>query len=679
MSDMETSSLPELLDIQETTQVRRRRRRRRSARSRWFRRIRRLLGLYNWRIVLLVIISVIAVFTMSGVLLSVNARDKVNDSWHTLDRVWYGLSNKPATELTLSDFDRLQRAVNDLNQSLNSARRQTLFLRPLTFAKVDLETSLDTLDAAQELSLAASDILVGMQPAVFFLTAGEQEESVVTQISSGERVVELLSRGRGRFLSAEQRLASAKTILDGLTLDNISPDLIVTIDGLGAYYDQLKDINQMLLNSPELLTVALGLTDTQTYLVLAQNSDELRPSGGYVSTYGWLTIRNGRIVGYDYYPSTATSPNPPPLNMSSELDIPSWWIRYDPPIYAAWDSSWYADFPSTAAMSAWYYDNGDNPQSPVDGVIAIDLVGFEYLMQGLGSVVVEDYGVTVSGANFREKIYEIRADHNDDIDHKRFLASLYRQILQDWQSADPDLMLDLRGAALRALQEKHIMIYLANRDVNAALDVLGWSGAQEPARQNDYLMVADANLGNKANRSVIRQLTYDVEIQLDGSLNSRVAVAYDYSARVAENDPAVGPQHGSIDYNSLTQVFVPANSTLTGTNNLQFEPTVAPTVSHTIFISRIGIDYNHSERYQYLYKTPPLVEDLGSYRRYRLVLEKQPGMMGELVNVQVTLPQGAQTISTSPAAAASYVLEQPILEFRIELITDEEIEIIFTQ
>jgi hypothetical protein len=174
-------------------------------------------------------------------------------------------------------------------------------------------------------------------------------------------------------------------------------------------------------------------------------------------------------------------------------------------------------------------------------------------------------------------------------------------------------------------------------------------------------------------------LTYDVEIQPDGSVNSRVAIAYDYSARVAENDPAVGPQHGSIDYNSLTQVFVPAASTLTGTNNLQFEPTVAPTNTHTVFISRIGIDYNSSERFQYRYRTPPLVEDLGSYQRYRLVLEKQPGMLGEFVNVQVTLPKGAQTISTSPAAAASYVLEQPILEFRIELITDEEIEIIFTQ
>jgi hypothetical protein len=678
MSEMQTSSLPDLLEGQENKGVRRRRRRR-SSRPRWFRHLQRRIKHYNWRIILLMIVSVISVIAMSGLLLSVSARDKVNGSWKSLDRVWVSLGNKPGTELTLADFERLQRAVNDLNSNLGAARRQTFFLRPLTFTSADLDVSLQMLDAAQQLTLASNNILTGMKPAIFFLTQGEQEESVATQISSGERIVELLGLGRGRFLTATHQLDQAEAIINGLSLENVSPDLVVTIDGLSKYHDQLQNIDQMLLDSPQFLTAALGLNDTQTYLVLAQNSDELRPSGGYISTYGWMAVRNGRIVNYDYYPSTATSPHPPSLDLANEVDVPSWWRSVSSSIYAAWDGSWYADFPSTAAMSAWYYDNGDNPESPVRGVIAIDLVGFEYILRGLGSVTVEDYGVTVSAENFRDKIYEIRASHEEDLGHKRFLAALYRQILKDWQSADQTAMIDLRGSVLQALQEKHIMIYFTDQNLNTALDVLGWSGAQKSGLQNDYLMVADANLGNKANRSVIRQLTYDVEIQPDGSLNSRLAVAYDYSARVAENDPAVRPENGPLDYNSLLQVFTPADSSLTGTNNLQFQPTVAPTDTHTIFVSRIGIAYNQSERFQYSYTTPALIEQIGSYQRYKLVLQKQPGMLGEFVNVQVTLPEGAQVVSTSPAAAASYKLENRILEFRIELVKDEEIEIIFTR
>ena len=678
MPEVESPSLPDLFESQELTQIQRRKRRRRhGSHNRWLRHLRRRIGRYNWRVLLLAGLGIIAAIGMSGVLLAVSARDKVYDSWERLDRTWYALSDKPGTELTLNDFERLERGVNDFSASLSSARRQMIVLRPLAFASGEFSASWQALEAAQHLSLAANNMLVGIKPAIFFLTEGGQEESVVAQISSGERVVELLGLGRRRFMTAGQELDLAQSIITDLSHESVSPDLIITIDSLSKFLDQLQDINQTLLDSPTLLTAALGLEDDQTYLVLSQNSDELRPSGGYISTYGWITVRNGRVVDYDYYPSTATSPNPPPVEMSSEVPVPEWWIPYEPAVYAAWDGSWYADFPSTAAMSAWYYDQGDNPQSPVDGVIAIDLAGFEYLLKGLGGITVEQYGVDVSGENFREKIYEIRADHSDDINHKQFLAALYRQIFQDWQSVDSMTAIDMRGAALQALQEKHIMIYFTNQELNRAMDVLGWLGAQEPGTANDYLMVVDANLGNKANRSVNRQLTYDVEIQPDRSLKSRLAIGYDYSARVAENDPAVGPQHGSINYNSLIQVMVPAGATLTGTNEIMVEPTVVLTDEHTIFVSNLTLDYNESRRFQYSYTAPALVENAGAYWRYKLVIQKQPGMLGEFVNVQVTLPEGAEVISVTPAAAASYSLEKPIVEFRIELISDEEIEIIF--
>src|SRR5690606_32900820 len=178
-------------------------------------------------------------------------------------------------------------------------------------------------------------------------------------------------------LNADEHLRSAEAIVADLRLDNISPDLLVAVDGLIDHQRQVRDYNNLLLESPELLTVALGLDVPQSYLVLAANSDELRPSGGYISTYGWMTVRNGRIAAFDYRATTASSPNPPPAEMAEAIQMPPWWIQYARPIYAAWDSSWHADFPTTAAMAAWYYDNGGNPASPVNGVIGIDLVGFE--------------------------------------------------------------------------------------------------------------------------------------------------------------------------------------------------------------------------------------------------------------------------------------------------------------
>lgn len=677
MPDLESPTLPNLLDAPEEIFREKRRRRRRSKR-RWYRRLLRRFGRYNWRVLLLMAITIPAAIAMGVLILSINARTQVQNSWESLDRIWTTVSRKSGADLTLADFEHLQTGVRDLSASLSGARRQTLFLRPFTFLSGDLQTSFNMLDAAQELTLAADNLLTGLQPALFFLTQGEEKERVAAQFSSGERVVELLSLGRGRFTRAGQHLDAARAIIDRLDPTKVSPGLLATVDGLESTYKLLTDIDRVLLDSPELLTAALGLNETQTYLILAQNNDELRPAGGYISTYGWMTVRNGRVLDYDYRATTPNSPNPPPLALSSQVQIPAWWIPYQQPIYAAWDSSWSPDFPTTARMAAWFYDNGGNPQSPVDGVIGIDLVAFEYILSELGSIYVPDYDVTVDSANFRKTVYTIRAASEGE--HKEFVAAVYRQIFDDWQRVDQEKSIEIRGAMLKALLEKHIMLYFTTNDkLNEAVRVLGWLGDQKPAQDHDYLLVADANLGNKANRSVLRQLTYDVTIQDDGSLSSRLAVAYDYSARVAENDPAVAPAHGDLDYRSLVQVFVPVQSTLSEATNLPAEPVVVLSETHTAFVARASVDYNHSERYQFRYSTPPLVTQEGPYYRYKLLVQKQPGTLTEPLNVQITLPAGARTVYTDPQAAASYSLDQPVLEFRLTLTSDQTIEVVYVR
>ncbi len=649
--------------------------------SRFSRRVRRFLGHINWFIVVTLVVGVSAVIMMSLLVVTADATNRVWSSWSNLSRALSSVSNKPGTELKFTDFERLKASVYDMVDSLGNAQGKTNFLRPFAASNADLAAGLGALDAAHELTLAASDILNGLQPTLFFLAGGDEDETVMTQVSSGERLVELLRLGQGRFLSAGEHLDNVYAKIKSLDLGNVSPDLLLVVEDLITYHDQLRAISDIVTDAPDLLTVGLGLDETQSYLVLSQNSDELRPSGGYISTYGWMNVHNARIEGYDYSPTTDTSPNPPDTAPADQVPIPEWWIPYGNPIAAAWDGSWYADFPSTAKMAAWYYDSGGNPQSPVDGVIGIDLVGFEYIIEALGSVTVPGYDEVVTRDNFREVVYKIRAEGEGDRPHKRFLVDLYRQVLADWRNLkDSERGTALLGATLRALQEKHIMLYFTNEQLNEAVSTLGWSGAQIPAVAHDYLMVADANLGNKSNRSIVRQLTYDVEITSDGALRSRATVAYDYRADLAENDPAVQPAHYRYqDYYNLMQVFTPAGSALTGTDNLGFEPYIVADATRTIFIVQTEVKYNTGERFQFSYTTPTRVEELGAYRRYRLLLQKQPGMIAEAVSVQVRLPASARVIDAAPELAASYNLDQPILEFRIDLVADQWIEVIYAE
>lgn len=651
---------------------------RRRHRSKRMRQFQRWFGFVRWRIILLVIVVALVIVGAGGLVLVTNAFNRLEQSQNGLNRVLDSLNNKPADQWTFADFERLQSSVQDLLGSLEQAESRTFFLRPVKQVDGDLEATFGAIDTAQEVSLGVDTMLTGLQPTLFFLTEG-QEDAGVTQISSGERVIELLELGRSNFLTANQHFDSARTMLDSFEKAKISPDLLLILEEIDRYQQQAKDINSVLLNAPDLLRTALGMNGTQTYLILSQNNDEIRPSGGYISTYGWMTIRNSRVVEFDYRPTTISTPNPPPANLADTLQVPAWWIHYqDCPVCLAWDGSWYADFPSTAALAAWYYDNGNNPEAPVDGVIALDIDGLQLMLEGLGTVDVPGFEEEVDSANFREVIYDIRATEAGEA-HKQFLAALYREVLAAWQSTDPSRKSDVLGAQLRALREKHMMLYFTDDNLNQALDILGWSGQQNDPAGHDYLMIADANVGaSKSNRSIIRDTTYDVEILADGTLNSRATINYNFSDAVASADPAVRPEnYRVIDYFNQMQVFVPLGSQLGNTANTTGTVVQDQTDHHSIFTALIWVDYDSSQRVQYAYTTPMLVEQFGDYYRYRLLIQKQPGMQTERVSVQVRLPRGASTVDVIPDPLQAYTLEQPILEFRLDLERDKWIEIIY--
>jgi hypothetical protein len=645
---------------------------------RWLRKLRKQIRRFPFRRLALVILGIVAVFIVVGVALASDAQTRVTTAMTSLERVLNSIRTKPGTELTLADFDRLQASVTDLSRTLANADRQTFFLRPLTRLSADAQVQLSLLDIGRDLVSAGQDMLTGLQPTLFFLVGGQREDTVVSQISSGERVVELLSLGRGRFLSAVDHLQRAESELAALDFNALTPEALLTLQQLQQTHTELVSISTLLLSAPDLLTTALGLGDEQTYLILAQNSDELRPSGGYLSSYGWMVMRNGRIVNYDYSATTTTSPNPP-SNVEMPFEIPDWWLRFRQPIYAAWDGSWSPDFPTTAEMAMWYYNTGNNPHAPVTGVISIDITGFQTLLAALGDIKVPEFDVTVNSDNFRNVIYEIRAEDEGDLAHKQFLADLYRRIFEEWQSVDEvEVNSALLGALLQGLQEEHIMLYFSDPVLNESVERLGWSGSQGSGAETDYLMAVDANLGNKSNHSVIRQLTYDAEIDAAGTVTSRITVAYDYPASLADNDPAVDPEHhGPLDYRTLLQVITPARTESVQSTDDEQVFRVVNQPEHTLVTTLLTVPYDQAARIQYAYEIPQLVESFGPYQRYRLRIDKQPGTLNEAVSVQLALPPGASTVSIDPAPAASYDIDRPILEFRLETTRDQWIEVIY--
>lgn len=650
-----------------------RRRRRRSRHRKWYSKIKRYVQL---RVVFAVFASTFVVVTLILAVMIVDANSKLNTSWQGMDRILQSIEDRQGTDLTLNDFNRIRLGVNDLGNQINTTRNRIGLMGPLINLNSDWQASLELLDISRLLTSSTQDMLDGIEPSVNFLVQGDDDEAIASQISSGERIVELLDIGQGRFIQASQSLSEAEAKLKNINLSNISPDILLNLNQIQRFHQQLTSINSVLISSPDILSQFLGIDEEVTYLILAQNNDEIRPSGGYISTYGWLTIRNGRVIDYDYSPTTATSPRPPDESFLDTFEIPDWWISYQNPIYAAWDGSWYADFPSTAEMAMNYYNEGRNPNYPVEGVIAIDITGFELILSALDEVTVADYNRTINEENFREAVYDIRTYGENE--HKRFLTSVYRSIFEDWQSVEQDSSSSLLSVLLEALTQRHIMIYSPDEEAQHVIDMLGWSGAQIVPETDDYILVADANLGNKSNDSVIRSMTYDVEIMSDQSRMSNLRVRYDYFESIAEEDPAIDPLfHGPRDYRSSTQIYLPNDVTILETDNLN-QSEVIQQSDYTLVSTSVYVDYDTSERFQLSYETASQETRVGDFYSYRLLIQKQPGSQVQDINLQITLPAGSEVIDITPDADASYELEQPILDFRLQLVSDQWIEVIYS-
>ncbi len=668
-----------------TTPEPRRRVRRRKRKGGLLRRILKRLGLRQ-RVngVLIGVISAVVVAVVGYSVLVVDSLSRVNTSITNLERILSSLQQgQTGAEISMGDFQRLRLGVREVDESLVTSQQRLALIRPFQNAHPNIDITLRSLDIARELTAASRAMLNGAEPAVNYLLAGNDSEEGGAQLSSGDRLVELLEIGSGPFNRAQTTLNNAAALITELNVENAPLDLLRTTERIISFYDQVNSINGVFLNASELLNTVLGLNGNKTYLVLAVNSDELRPSGGFLSTWGWLKVRSGRIVEFDYSASLINNPIPPAAEMAPTFPIPNWWIQFRSPIYAAWDGSWYADFPSTAEMAMWYYNNGGNINAPVDGVLSIDIYAFEYVLQVLESVRLPDYpGVTVTSENFRELVYDIRAFGLGQEPHKQFVAALYAQIMQEWQNAsrDPAKNTGILNALLRAVQEKHMMVYLAGGELNTAIDLLGWSGnqVQQQTEGGDYLMVVDSNMTNKSSRSIQRSYIYDVTLRDDLTLEKRLTLNYELPASIAEQDPAVDPEfHGPADYTSMVQVYAPEDSTL-----IEFSRDINfpnEHISNNLWLISTAFvtPFDNSRRVQFEYSTANGYSRSGNFGRYRLEIQKQPGTNADPVTVQITLPVNTRIAESSPPFNASFDIDRPVVEYALQLLTDQRIDLIF--
>ena len=239
---------------------------------------------------------------------------------------------------------------------------------------------------------------------------------------------------------------------------------------------------------------ALGSPTPRRYLLLAQKSDELRPTGGFIGNVAFVTVANGELRDLTYLrsylvedPTRPRVPAPPPFRRYQGMR--DWNLR---------DANWHPDFRTSADEIQRFL--ALNNVEPVDGVLAFDQQALGILLAAIGPVEVPGHEVRVTTANaytVLEHFAHSTGDRRAWFSERPFYAALTSALLDSIARrlrSDPGTVM---GAVQAMVAEKHLLAAFEEPDMQRLVEQIG-AGGRLPAATDDLVYIVDAQVDHGA-------------------------------------------------------------------------------------------------------------------------------------------------------------------------------------
>ena len=346
-------------------------------------------------------------------------------------------------------------------------------------------------------------------------------ENIKQGSSSGETVsyLELFQNNSTKLKEISVLLEEAQDFLADVKLDDIPKENRSEFMRAKSQLPILNSALAKFLDQERILVDILGGNGPRKYLFLFQNNQEMRATGGFIGSYGLLDIFNGRVR--NFFIDGIFNPD----GQLREKVVPPLPIQK---ISAAWslhDSNWFPDFPVSAEKASFFYEKTGGPT--VDGIITMTPTVMQKLLEITGPIEMPEYGVSVDEHNFIEKIqYEVEIDYDKELNQpKKILSDLAPKVLDKvFNSQNFADFSKTANVFLASLNQKQILIYSKNWEIEKVLSENGWSG-EILDTPNDYLSVINTNInGFKTDGVIEEKITHEADIQEDGTIVDTVTI-----------------------------------------------------------------------------------------------------------------------------------------------------------
>jgi len=604
---------------------------------------------------------------------------KIYDKVKSLDATAGAILENVSREDLPAVSDDLKSAEDDLSYIQARAKDLGLVLHVPPIGK-SYRTADQMLSASINLIQGYRDMIGAFSN----LSSATQEGRMALNFSSAEgrrAILKSIVDNRDKIEDSRLKIKSAKAALAGINTDDLTgifKDKVVYANTLlSEIIGQSETALPLLRYLPELA----GYGSEKNYLVLFQNNMELRPSGGFIGSYGLLTVKDGEIIRMqtdDIYNLDKLSKDkmfvPAPWPMTAFNSQKYLFMR---------DANWSPDWPTDAKEINWFWNaeraNAGLPAVKLDGIIAITPDFIANFLELTGPI-------TADGITFDHDNFALQLEKTVEFDYiqrglplsqrKSIIGDLSKDLLSRLMSAPPKDLLKIWLVAKKDIEEKQIITWLADSEMQEYIREENWAGEVKQT-DGDYLFIVDANLGALKTDSVMkREIKYSLNQDNNGDLIGRAEITYIHAGKAV---PALISR-----YRTFARVYTPADTWYTraylkdakGETELGInkEATIGNELGKRYLAAFITVEPGTSKTLVVEYRLPEKIK--ADYRNglYKFSVQKQPGTVGHKLNIDLRFDQ---PIIAYYAGSLPAKLSGRNLIFNTDLRIDREVTVKF--
>ncbi|MFA6908322.1 MAG: DUF4012 domain-containing protein [Patescibacteria group bacterium] len=540
---------------------------------------------------------------------------------------------KAQDQLIAQDFSAAQISLDEAIASFESAQsgfKKFTWLKIIPWVGTQVNAVDKLMSAGVSTGRSIRDVAAVGSSIVAPITKNDEVSLATLTEAETHQLLKNIYEAKPKLEEAKKSIDEAVVSVDDIPTKGLLPQIREATAPLKEKVPQLQEGLDVAISASQILPAVAGYPEQKTYLFLLQNNSEMRPTGGFIGTYGILKIKDGDITSFktdNIYnldkPSDAWLSVEPPWQLTRYNAAYEWFLR---------DANWSPDFPTTAKQALWFYEQERGPEKQIDGVIAVTPSFIQSLLTLTGAIKVN--GLTFTSENFIDTLqYEVEQGFlKQDIpesERKEIIGTLSKIILDDVLALPKSKWPDLWTVIQNDIAQKQLLVNVNDEYTQSLILKENWGGEIQKV-DHDYLAIFDANLASLKSDPVVKR-TVDYRISRDGDK----VIADLYYTYVNEGTIT----WKTTRYRTYVRVYTPAGSELMEFDGAMIDCKIddkgsietTQELDKTAFGTFVCTEPGETKTLHLKYRLPDRIADQIDDNEYVLLMQKQPGAAAHVV------------------------------------------------